>query len=61
MKSDELAFALSFAGVGAIVGQDFAAYRHARDRRVNATRISFSWTLFGFVVGWTFLLIEAHF
>jgi phosphate/sulfate permease len=58
VKFDELTFALSFAGVGAIVGQGFAAYRHGRNSRANTTRIAFTWTLFGFVAGWVAALLS---
>jgi phosphate/sulfate permease len=54
----ELSFALSIAGVGAIVGQGFAAYRHGRDPRANTTRIVFCWTLSGFVLGWLLVLVR---
>ena len=55
---EALRVALAFAGVGAIVGQGFAAYRHERDPGANTTRIIFCWTVFGFVVGWLLVTIR---
>jgi hypothetical protein len=51
IKIDALSLPLAFAGVGAIVGQGFAACRVERSPRTNTTRIIFCWTAFGFALG----------
>ena len=55
----ELTFVLSFAGVGAIVGQCVAAYRAERNPKVNTTRIIALWTIVGAVVGVVALIVDA--